>query len=59
MRSTPTSALEVLLMLPPLSIFIVLYGFGMLIIFIEKESRQAAYRLKGTGRLNRAVTQKF
>jgi hypothetical protein len=42
MRSTPKSAPEVLLMLPPLS------------IFIEKESRQAAYRLKGAGRLNRA-----
>jgi hypothetical protein len=43
MRSTPTSALEVLLMLPPLS------------ILIEKESRHAAYRLKDTGRLNRAI----
>jgi hypothetical protein len=42
MRSTPTSALEVLLMLPPLS------------IFIEKESRHAAYRLKCTGKFNRA-----
>jgi hypothetical protein len=34
--------LEVLLILPPLS------------IFIEKESRHAAYRLKCTGKLNRA-----
>ena len=43
MRSTPTSALEALLMLPPLS------------IFIEKESRQAAYRLKCIGKLNRVT----
>jgi ribonuclease HI len=41
MRSTPTSALEALLSLPPLS------------IFIEKESRQAAYRLKCIGKINR------
>jgi hypothetical protein len=42
MRSTPISALEALLMLPPLN------------IFIEKEARQAAYRLKCIGRLNEA-----
>ena len=45
MRSTPTSALEALLMLPPLS------------IFIEKESRQAAYRLKCKGKLNRVIVR--
>jgi hypothetical protein len=40
-RSPLSSALEVLLMLPPLN------------IFIEKDCIQAAYRLKCTGRLNR------
>jgi hypothetical protein len=42
MRSTPTSALETLLMLPPLG------------IFIEMESRQAVYRLKRIGRFKQA-----
>jgi hypothetical protein len=42
MRSTPTSALETLLMLPPLG------------IFIEMESRQAIYRLKCIGRFKQA-----
>jgi hypothetical protein len=37
MRSTPTSALKTLLMLPPIG------------IFIEMESRQAVYRLKCVG----------
>ena len=39
MRSTPTAALETLLMLMPLN------------IFIEKEARQVMYRLKCSGRL--------
>jgi hypothetical protein len=37
MRSTPTSALEVMLMLPPLH------------LVIKQEARQAAYRLQGNG----------
>jgi hypothetical protein len=37
MRSTPTSALEVMLMLPPLH------------LFIKQEARQAANRLLGNG----------
>jgi ribonuclease HI len=43
MRSTPTSALEVLLLLPPLN------------IFIEREARQTIYRLKCSGRLGYAT----
>jgi hypothetical protein len=42
MRSTPTSAMETLLMLPPLG------------IFIEMESIQAVYRLEYIGRFNQA-----
>jgi RNase H len=44
MRSTPTAALETLLMLPPLN------------IFIEKEARQVMYRLKCLGRLKNSRT---
>jgi hypothetical protein len=40
MKSTPTAALEVLLMLPALD------------IFIERESRLTAYKLKCIGRTN-------
>jgi hypothetical protein len=42
MHSTPTAALEVILMLPP-------HG-----IYIEEEAKQATYRLNCSGELNRA-----
>jgi hypothetical protein len=42
MHSTPTAALEVILMLPPLG------------IYIEGEARQATYRLNCSGEFTRA-----
>jgi hypothetical protein len=42
MHSTPTAALEVILMLPPLG------------IYIEGEARQATYKLNCSGEFNRA-----
>jgi hypothetical protein len=42
MHSTPTTALEVILMLPPLG------------IYIEGEARQATYRLNCSGEFTRA-----
>jgi hypothetical protein len=42
MHSTPTAALEVILMLPPLG------------IYIEEEGRQATYRLNCSGEFTRA-----
>jgi hypothetical protein len=42
MHSTPTAALEVILMLPPLG------------IYIEREARQATYRLNCFGEFTRA-----
>jgi hypothetical protein len=42
MHSTPTAALEVILMLPPLS------------IYIEEEARQATYRPNCSGEFTRA-----